>query len=351
MPKGNNRNTALDFIRVMACMMVVGMHSPLPADREHSLFLSTVSFLCAPAVGLFFMLSGYLLLPTKLSAVDFFKQRFSKLAIPTIIWSLIYMWLRNTYKGGNNEVLNLLSIPFSAQGDGVMWFMYTLLGFYLIIPIVSPWLKVVSLKEATMYLYIFILVFSYSILSPLLHIDVSERSISHFFYGYTGYSFIGWYVKRFMHSVRFRLLGLLTAIVFVVAASLKFTDTHINFYSCFWYLSLPILVYTSFLFIATLKAQPFLDGLPLWTKNIIGEVSRLSFGIYLVHIAVMRYTLWNCAFIRDIHNIAAQTFIIFCLTFIFSYLVVRFVSSLPSCRYIFGVASAPMFKIPGKSDK
>lgn len=58
-----NRDLALDIIRVLACVMVVFMHAPLPSAQVNGMFLSSLSYFTAPCIGLFFMVSGALLLP------------------------------------------------------------------------------------------------------------------------------------------------------------------------------------------------------------------------------------------------------------------------------------------------
>lgn len=57
------RDLSLDIIRIIACVMVVIMHSPMPSSRANGLFLSSLSYFTAPCIGLFFMVSGALLLP------------------------------------------------------------------------------------------------------------------------------------------------------------------------------------------------------------------------------------------------------------------------------------------------
>lgn len=84
---------ALDWIRVLACMMVIFMHAPLPADEVNSLFLLANGYLTAPCIGLFFMVSGALMLPVKMSTQVFLRKRFLKVCIPTFIWSIFYLLL------------------------------------------------------------------------------------------------------------------------------------------------------------------------------------------------------------------------------------------------------------------
>lgn len=55
------RDSSLDVIRILACVMVVLIHSPLPeSNADNSLLLVLVSYLAAPCIGLFFMVSGAL---------------------------------------------------------------------------------------------------------------------------------------------------------------------------------------------------------------------------------------------------------------------------------------------------
>lgn len=57
------RDLSLDLIRIMACVMVVLMHSPIPMANANGVLLSSLSYFTTPCIGLFFMVSGALLLP------------------------------------------------------------------------------------------------------------------------------------------------------------------------------------------------------------------------------------------------------------------------------------------------
>lgn len=74
----NQRTVYLDIIRVIACIMVIMMHAPIPgAGAEgHGPFLVLISYLTVPCVPLFFMVSGSLLLPCRkeVSAIDYLKK-------------------------------------------------------------------------------------------------------------------------------------------------------------------------------------------------------------------------------------------------------------------------------------
>lgn len=60
------RDLSLDLLRIVACVMVVMMHSPIPSDNSDGIILSSLSYFTAPCIGLFFMVSGALILPPQL---------------------------------------------------------------------------------------------------------------------------------------------------------------------------------------------------------------------------------------------------------------------------------------------
>lgn len=69
------RDVSLDIIRIVACVFVVAMHSPMPSDNANGVFLVALSYFIAPCIGLFFMVSGALLLPVKEEYPTFLKKK------------------------------------------------------------------------------------------------------------------------------------------------------------------------------------------------------------------------------------------------------------------------------------
>ena len=127
------------------------MHAPIPGEGAlaHGPFLVLSSYLTSPCVPLFFMVSGALLLPCKegVTANSYIKKRIGKIVGPTICFSIFYIMLNCSELSVKEGVTDLFSIPFTAQGHGILWFMYTLAGLYLLVPIVSPWLRNASKYE------------------------------------------------------------------------------------------------------------------------------------------------------------------------------------------------------------
>lgn len=87
-----------------------------------------------------------------------------------------------------DEVLKTMaSIPFSAQGHGVLWFMYTLIGLYLVTPILHAWLRKASEKEIRFYLLLWLVAMCYPLLQMFVLVNNTTTGILYYFSGYVGY--------------------------------------------------------------------------------------------------------------------------------------------------------------------
>ena len=95
----NSRNHGLDILRVLASYLVIQVHtgefyyiSPTGTvlSGENPFWVGVLNSICRTAVPLFVMISGFLLLPIKEEMTPFFKKRFTRVAIPFVIWCVLY---------------------------------------------------------------------------------------------------------------------------------------------------------------------------------------------------------------------------------------------------------------------
>jgi len=320
-----------DALRTLACLMIIIMHSPMPNIGGNSYVLSSISMLTAPGIGLFFMVSGALLLPVRSSQTDFLKHRLSKILFPTLFWTLFYLAV-SLFDGNilpEELPKKILSIPFSPQGHSVLWFMYTLTGLYLISPIISPWLEKASKREIEFMLGIWIITLLFPMLNDILQVNESKTGMLYYFTGYAGYFLLGYYFKRFVNNPSTTLLALLFVIPIGTAVFIKTMHIDINFYKWFWYLCVFAAMMASGWFLMVKKYAIN------YASSIISHFSKCSFGIYLAHIFVMRRILWRMDFISNYGSIA-QIIMTVVLTVIISYALVTLISKLPYAEYIIG---------------
>lgn len=323
------RENKLDLLRVIAISLIVLMHSPIPGSAS-STIMSGISYLTAPGVGLFFMISGALLLGNSLSTKDFLKRRFSKVMFPTLFWTLFYLVVSSLESPVQplKLVQKVMSIPFSAQGHGVLWFMYTLAGLYLLTPILSRWLRTATKREIEFYLLLWAITLVYPYLKPFLLINESDTGLLYYFAGYSGYYLLGYYLKNHYVYKNAHVL-IACAISVIVPIVLYGFRLDFDFYSMLWYLSLPVVMMSFSWYV-------MINRLPNRRTWAVAQVSRLSFGIYLIHIFVMRSFLWKIHAISLLPGVL-QIALIAVATMVISFGAVWLISRLPFSKYIIGV--------------
>ena len=236
------RRLELDIIRIMACIMVITMHAPIPNHQDNGLFLSSISYLTAPCIGLFFMVSGSLLLPIKTDGIVFLKKRFTKVLLPTLFWTIFYILSEYLISGKFGGIETILSIPFSPQGNGILWFMYTLAGLYLLAPIISRWLEKATQKEIEIYLTLWVISTCYPLLELFLTTTKGATNILYYFSGYAGYFLLGYYLNKYPTSFSYKWLIPSCMVALIAPIYCKLYQIEVDFYQMFWYLSIFIVI-------------------------------------------------------------------------------------------------------------
>lgn len=232
-----NRIVYLDLIRVLSCMMIVLMHSPHAEGGAPGYIVVPIYFITAAGLCLFFMVSGALLLPVKTDTYTFLKKRMGKILGPLLFWTLFYLGVCLAFgeKTWGEMGHNILSIPFTRQGHGVLWFLYVLIGLYLLSPIISPMLQRATKKEKQFYLLLWGITLCYPMLAPFVELTTDIYGILYYFSGFLGYFTLGYY----LHAEKSRLskwgLALLVIIPILSFAIYKIFDTDKLFSGLFWY--------------------------------------------------------------------------------------------------------------------
>lgn len=335
MPKINSRITlerrrdvALDVLRIIACLMIVIMHSPMPGLNTSGIVLCGISYLTASGIGLFFMVSGALLLKgyvdKPFDTKAFLRKRFTKILTPLVFWSLV---------GWGLEMCGIANTELS-----ILWFMYCLAGMYLLTPILSRWLSLASIKEVEFYLLLWLVTLCIPFVKIFCPINESDTSWLYYFHGYVGYYVLGFYLQNHLGndaktSIGRRTMFILAfvAISIVLPIVLFVLNVEVDFYSVFWYLSITVALWCIVWWIIVKRLLKNVPKLPNW----VVELSKLSFGIYLIHILVMRNVLWKTEWMQNMHGFV-QIVVCAILTFTISALISWGISKIKYVRAIIG---------------
>ena len=323
-----------DVVRIVACLMVVLMHSPMASPKLIPFFTSGLTYVTMPCIGLFLTLSGYLLLPVKSEpseSLSFSINRVKKFIWPVLIWSFIYLVANGTFTSGDILLIvrRVCSIPFSPQ-EGVLWYMYVLVGLYFVAPIISSWLQNLNKKTLQIYLIMWMLILTLPFITPFITVRGGESSVCYYFSGYIGYFILGYYLKAYDIKIKpiIAIIGIFCSLFPYAMYQRYLADLNLDFGDVFGYLSVdsPILVVLWWNFLKPISAR--VKVAKQYIRNIVVNLSNLSFGVYLAHILVMRYGLWQLKCIQNIDNYMLQTLVVFVLTTIITFCIVFVLSRL-----------------------
>lgn len=289
----------LDLLRIIACVMIVFMHSQRPGMGIPAWFLSGSSYVTAAGIGLFFMISGALILGkaktlaegNELDTFSFLKHRLLKIVIPLAFWSLLY-W-------------SLSSIE--SSGLGVMWFLWTIGGLYLLSPIILRWLQHASLREVEMYLGVWSITLLYPFLKLIAPLNEGDTSWIYYFHGYVGYFILGYYLSvspiERLRKYRWIFATLFLLFTLIAPCAVLFVGFEVDFYSLFWYLSLPVVLQCIAWFVGFRSLEPLFSSHLCTYMSQVAKLSVMTFGIYLSHILIMRFGLWDMPFLSELSGI------------------------------------------------
>lgn len=327
----HSRILYFDLLRIIACAMIVIMHSQRAGMDIPGWFLSSTSYLTAPGIGLFFMISGALILgkasrlgtAAELEVFPFLRHRLLKVAVPLAFWTLIYY----------------LCSSIDVSGLGVMWFLWTISGLYLVSPILIRWLQHASWREVETYLALWSITLLYPFLKLLIPLDEGDTSWLYYFHGYVGYFVLGHYLSQVsmdrLRAFRWPFIVLFFLFTLIAPCAVFVFHLNVDFYSLFWYLSLPVVLQSVAWFLLFRKQEARLS---LMSGNLLSSITKLSsltFGIYLSHILVMRVCLWNLSLLDQIHDIP---YLLSCalITFILAALLTWLIGKVPGGKWVIG---------------
>ena len=339
------REVWLDFLRVTACFMVLVVHStePFYLGGEGGLILTpTDAFwvavfegICRCCVPVFLIASSYLQFPLHYPTGEFFKRRAVRILVPMLIWTLVYAlaW------GEPVQNLKGLLLNFN-YAAGHLWFVYMLVGIYLLMPLLSPWAEKVSRRELSIYLGIWVFTTFIPLIrsavggeAPLIQAadglpaaalyplwgEASWNPFGTFYYvsGFVGYLLWGLYIRKFMENTpRVARLGwvmfLLGFLSIVSGLLFQFSETPGGFplsgnlaLAVHWeapilFCGFPVLLTALGLVLVFRRID---GGESFFYRRIILPLSQAGYGMYLIHMLVLAPVV---GFFRDWLGLGAQ---------------------------------------------
>ncbi|MGL1935248.1 MAG: acyltransferase family protein [Fibrobacterales bacterium] len=335
----------INDLRALATVSVVLLHVSGGVFSEHTSPESSVWWIgniidgmvrfCVP---LFFMLSGVLLLSKDYSLGEFLKKRFLRIFPPFIAWSIIYLVYNGLYKNTLASETTVGVIKTAARyllnGSAYhLWFVYTLVGLYLFVPILRKWIKQATQKELQYFLGLWFIALLLEL--PLIKNIVPVNQLINFS-GYVGYMVLGYYLSTYSTILEKRNLPLFlfvtgTAITIAGTYLLSDRDSDLNF--AFYEFLAPNVLLSSigvFLFVKKLSIKR-----PKVIDTIINLISTHSFGVYLIHILILSvFNMFGINWKMFHPVIGIPVTAILCL--VLSLMIIDILKRIPILRYIAG---------------
>jgi surface polysaccharide O-acyltransferase-like enzyme len=350
--KKRQRTPYLDILRVLACLLVILIHTPI---RQYDTYYNTPSLagalytvLVAVNCNLFFMITGALLLPVKMTGRRFVKRRLTVVLPPLVVWTVVYL-LEHTFLLHNFTPRLLTSILFHPV-EGLLWYVYVLAVIYVTLPLVSRCIDAIGKRGVEVILVLWVL----SSFIPYQHgvfMEASQWSHNMFgaFANYYGYVLLGYYMHRYGLPVFTRQHGwkwvLLLAFGIVVMPLFEFLvqgrfgiswqqhlDTITND------ISVNNIAMATLLFALVQRFAPERydrQNRPM-TATWWPMLSRCTFGIYLSQMIVLRQIVWPLTPWLGRTHWVVDSLVSGVVTFIVCFLLVFILRRLPLRRYIVG---------------
>lgn len=303
MEKIQQKTIWVDDIKLMATLAVIILHVASPAvfteynsfsDANSNWWIANLydSF-CRFCVPLFIMVTGALLLPQQIGLKVFLQKRLKRIVLPFIFWVSVYLAFNIGLKiraGGFEAWDNIWTWLYVQliQGPSIhLWYVYMIIGLYLFIPIIQPWIRQASNQAILYFLGIWLIII---IINQLNIVVISSPFDVRYFSSYLGYLVLGYYLA---HKVIItKTLKNLSILVFIIGFLATLIGTFIasqqkNFFShdFYDYLTLNVVFASAgmFVFIKSWKSNESINSYTVF-RNFI---NKYGFGIYLGHVLII----------------------------------------------------------------
>jgi surface polysaccharide O-acyltransferase-like enzyme len=299
----------VDVVRAYAILLVVVSHVFAPVSAGLNEYppgmwwffnlLNSVSRLCVP---LFVMISGKLLLGSSREEpyLAGLGRRFAKIVPAFFIWSMIYACYEARMAGSPISLTGSFAEFLQGPTEFHLWFMYMILGVYLIAPFLRRFVRAAAPAEIKILLIFWLGYLTLGFFVPAYASSGPAATLL----GYGGYFVLGYYLDQegvFSGKIR-ELLGVSLAIVLVNAvATYRLTTDQGGALNQTYYGGLAplVAVYAGcfFLILKKIDYEKLFFSRPAARRGVT-YLSLDSYNLYLIHVFfIWLFTKGNLGFV------------------------------------------------------
>ena len=299
-----NRILYLDEVRSLAIILVVLGHLIRSFSHDFASWqiCSAVFSLTRIGIPLFFMVSGALLLTRKHDIKLFLEKRFKRVFLPFAFWIIVYMILGVVIWHYELTWKYVYEITFGAHPlCELFWFIWSLIGVYLLIPVLSSFIREYG-DFGSRYLIIITIILSVLVAVGFFndqHIKHDFRVIFNFF-PVLGYFILGSYIHNHEFKYSNKKMFFIGVLMFIVGITGHFLKIYykglggtalapVDLFDIFVLME-SVGVFTAFKYADVKMISDKIKPIKEQTLGkIIVTFSSCSFGIYFSHYIIMLY--------------------------------------------------------------
>ena len=294
----NNEITYLNIIKIIACFMVIVNHISYYLLEYKGLFNTT--FYCIffsiskVGVALFLFITGALIIDKEYDYKKVLK-RILRVFIPMFILSFIIYSKENGI-----HVLNFFSNFLKDPIRFNYWYIYLLIGLYLVVPFLQKMVKKFEKKDYLFFLILFLFIPSFiTTIGVYTNFSISKYFSDSIFSVAVSLVILGNYLSKINLS---RKKFIISVLIFFVSFSIQFLsmyipylhDGEISYQLDFWDSLSVIFMGGSVFYIL----RCILENIKYktTTNEVISIISKTTFGIYLIHESAVKYVYSSVLF-------------------------------------------------------
>ncbi len=282
----------LDVLRTFAILVVILYHidvffGPLTTPPEIIGHMA-IHDIGRSSIPIFLMISGALLLNKPYPSIsDFLKRRFTRIIYPFIFW-IILIILPLYLQGCDTGAIWIFFIG----EPSITWYFWTLIGIYLFMPVINPFIKEYGLKGIEYFLAIW---FFTVILMTFNSYPLWTNFNLDMFAGYIGYPLLGYWLVNKKFNLSYKKLCIIGFAILIISLGVHmFMHTNNQEFIRNMNINVPVVFMGVglFLFIMSIDRLNKFDSL---RNNAIGKaitsLSICSYGMYFSHTIVVNWLL------------------------------------------------------------
>ena len=289
-----------DYLRFIACLAVIGIHvagkgtyilgNNINSNPVIFSLAATIDSCLRFAVPIFFMLGGALAFSkSKMDIKEFYQQRAKRILIPLVFWGLFYSFVFNR----DWPIVEHFKQVLLGNAFYHLWFLYAMIGLYLVTPVFYQFLKYSQKKDIEIILIVsFLLNSVLPIISSRYWVDLGGSFSFNYLTGSIFYFVLGYYLLnydlKYFNRPIIAMIGYVLSSIMISVCTVKASieqQMHVTFYiNTLWLL---VIIQSTSLFVLLKSIAGHQVSISSKLSQWVSSIGQYFMGIYLVHALIL----------------------------------------------------------------